>query len=122
MGEAMGRVNTAGFPEEFRSRENLGDLRGMHLRRYVGNVTSRRRHRICTTMAARRFRFAGGSRRRANTALPSETRARAGLSDVPGLSDLNDLARVLRPAKSKLAARSGFPFYPRIMRARRLAR
>lgn len=31
------RVNTTAtkFPKEFRSRENLGDLRGMHLRRYV---------------------------------------------------------------------------------------
>jgi len=44
--KAKGRVNTTGFPEEFRSRENPGDLRGMHLRRYSGNVTSRCRHRI----------------------------------------------------------------------------
>lgn len=84
-----GGVNTAKFPEEFRSRENLGDLRGMHLRRYVGNVTSRRRRRIyyngCQT-----FPFCRSTAGSANMAL-SETRARfaagrAGLSDVPGLS------------------------------------
>lgn len=86
----------------------------MHLSRYVGNVTSRRRHRICTTMAARRFRFAV-----AQTALSlslfllrKHARGRqAGLSDVLGLSDLNDLAvpyvpRNLSPPRR--AARSGF--------------
>ena len=82
-------LNTAKFPEEFQSRENLGDLQRMHLRRYVGNVTSRRRRRIyyigCQTVPF--CRYAAGN---ANMAL-SERRARfaagrAGLSDVPRLS------------------------------------
>lgn len=82
-----GRVNTAKFPEEFRSRENLGDLGGMHLRRYVGNVTSRRRHRICYN-GWQTFPFP----RRCGVNSAPGTRARSSRDLATWDSGLNDLA------------------------------
>lgn len=123
-----GKVNTTKFPEEFQSRENLEDLRGMHLRR--GNVTSRHRHRIyyngCQTFSVLSFRSRAGA---AQTRLflkhahDSPARNRERDSATSRDSRLNDLAASLCPAKSKPRRQIGFPIFIRGSReACRLAR